>query len=288
MGGESKQTNTQQSQTQPWEAAQPALKGILDQLNTLIPNSGLSQTSQSAINQLQQNAQAGNPYAAQIGNLATNLLNGGDATGQSGDVNQAYQDYVARLASTANGDNLDPTKIPGMGSWLDTIRDDVTNSVNGQFAAAGRDFSGANVQALARGVAQGVAPVITGQYNQNVANQKAAADAIYNAGNTNAGLQAGFQQQALANQQQGVQTANDALAAQNYTPQQLLQLEQLKQQLPAQTLALLAQIGVPIAGLGQQSNGTSETTSQMSGAEQFGKIATGINNLVNPLKFLFG
>ena len=80
---------------------------------------------------------------------------------------------------------------------------------------------------------------------------------------------------------QGVQTANDALNAQNYTPQQIMQLEQLKQQLPALSLALLAQIGVPIAGLGQQTNSTGETTSQMSGADQFAKIMGGIGSLGN-------
>lgn len=78
-----------------------------------------------------------------------------------------------------------------------------------------------------------------------------------------------------------MQTSNDTLAAQNYTPTQMLQLEQMKQQLPAQTLALLTQIGVPIAGLGQQTNSTGETTSQMSGADQFAKIMGGIGSLGN-------
>ena len=279
MGGESKQTTTQQSQTQPWEAAQPAIKGILDQLNTMIPNSGLSQTSQDAISQLQQNAQAGNPYTSQISGLASNLLSGGGATNQSGNVNQAYQDYLKATQPLASNTNYDPYSTPGFADAIRTASADITNGVNSQFAAAGRDFSGANSQALSRGLAQGLAPTIAAQYNQNVQNQQGAAGNLYNAGNTNAGLQAGFQQQALANQQQGVQTANDALAAQNYTPQQMLQLEQMKQQLPAQTLALLAQIGVPIAGLGQQSNGTTDVTSQMSGADQFGKIAGGLSSL---------
>ena len=48
---------------------------------------------------------------------------------------------------------------------LQTIQDDVTNTTNGQFAAAGRDMSPANYQAVARGVAQGEAPVIANQYN---------------------------------------------------------------------------------------------------------------------------
>ncbi|MEH2513944.1 hypothetical protein V1291_005298 [Nitrobacteraceae bacterium AZCC 1564] len=65
-------------------------------------------------------------------------------------------------------------------------------------------------------------------------------------GNTIGRLQPGVQRRGI--QVQGAQTTNDAFNAQNYTPQQIMQLEWLKQQLPAPTLALLAQIGVPIAG----------------------------------------
>lgn len=36
MGGKSSTTQAQQSQTAPWEAAQPMLQGILGQLNPLI------------------------------------------------------------------------------------------------------------------------------------------------------------------------------------------------------------------------------------------------------------
>ena len=49
--------------------------------------------------------------------------------------------------------------------------------------------------------------------------------------------------------------------------------------IPVQALSLLAQIGVPIAQLGQQSNGTTNTTQQLSGAQKFGAIANGIGSL---------
>jgi hypothetical protein len=61
---------------------------------------------------------------------------------------------------------------------------------------------------------QGLAPTIANQYNQNVQNQQGAAGNLYNAGNTNAGILSGLQQQNLANQGQGV-TARQALDAQN-------------------------------------------------------------------------
>jgi hypothetical protein len=92
-------------------------------------------------------------------------------------------------------------------------------------------------------------------------------------------------QQGLANQQQGMSNSADALAANNYGATQTLNLEQLRQSLPAQNLGLLAQTGIPIAGLGGTKTGTSSGTAEMSGADQFGKIAGGIGNIG---KFLFG
>jgi hypothetical protein len=93
-------------------------------------------------------------------------------------------------------------------------------------------------------------------------------------------LLAGLTQQGLANQLQGVTSSQDALNAQNYTPQQQLALAQLAQQIPAQNLGLLAQIGVPVAGLGSQMSGTTQGAQQMSGAQQFGAIASAIGNLL--------
>jgi hypothetical protein len=152
--------------------------------------------------------------------------------------------------------------------------------VNGQFAAAGRDFSGANQMAYGRGVAAAEAPVIAAQYNQDVANQINAANALYNAGNTTAGTLSGMQQNYLANQGQGVTAAQSALDAQNYGANATLAEEAQRRGIPVQALGLLAQIGIPIAGLGTQSNGTTTGTQQMSGADQFSKIAGGIGNLV--------
>lgn len=285
MGGESKQTQQTSSVSNPWEPAQGALKGILGQLDPLIANSGLSSVSTSAINQLQSSANAGNPYAGQIDSYTQNLLNGGGANNQAGNVQSGFDAYKAQTNPLASNTNYDPMQTPGLADALAALKSDITGSVNGQFAAAGRDSSGYNQQALGRGLTQGLAPVIVDQYNKNIANQQGAASNLYNASNTNAGLLAGLNQQGLANQQQGMTNSADALAAKNYGATQTLNLEQLKQSLPAQTLGLLAQIGVPIAGLGGQTSGTSSTTNQMSGADQFGKIAGGIGNIG---KFLWG
>ena len=275
MGGKSE--TKQQSTTEPWKPAQPALTSILGQLQGLIPNSGITPGMESAFGQLESNAQQGNPFAGQIGGVVGNLLNGGGATAQAPAIQSAFDTFKAQTNPLASNTNYDPMQTPGLADSLKTMMGDIGTSINGQFAAAGRDLSGMNTQTLARGLTQGLAPILTQQYNQNVQNQQGAASNLYNAGNTTGGLLAGLNQQGIANQVQGVTSANDALTAQNYGPATMLQLEQLKQGIPMQNLGLLTQIGVPIAGLGSQSQGTSTTKQPWS--QTFAQVAGGLGGL---------
>lgn len=141
--------------------------------------------------------------------------------------------------------------------------------------------------AYGRGVAAAEAPVIAAQYNQDVANQIAASNALYNAGNTTANTLAGMQQNYLVNQGQGVSAAQSALDAQNYGANAMLAEEAQRRGIPVQALSLLAQIGTPIAGLGQQTNGTTTGTQNASGLQQFDALASGIGSLLNPFRGLF-
>lgn len=280
MGGESKSTTTQQSQTAPWQAAQPLLGGILGQLNTGLSNTGITGGESNALNTIESNANnATTQYAPAIQNYATSLLGGGGALNQAGNVNQNYLDYAKATQPLASNTNYNPYSTPGFSDALNTTIADITNATNGQFAAAGRDFSGANSQALGRGILQGVAPTIAAQYNQNVTNQQNAASGLYNAGNTNAGILSGLQQQYLTNQGTGVGAASSATDTANAGANATLQAEAQRRGIPVQALGLLSQIGIPIAGLGSQSSGTSNTTNQMSGAQQFGSIASGLGSL---------
>lgn len=284
MGGKSEQTQTQSSTTNPWEPAQGALKGILGQLDPLIANSGLSPASSGAIDQLQQSANQGNPFAGQINDFTSNLLKGGGANAQSGALQGGLDQYKQQMAQYADP-NYSSLNDPKLQAALAQIQSDVGGSVNSQFAAAGRDMSGANQQAYGRGVSAAQAPLILNQFNQDRALQQGAAGSLYGAQNTTSGLLSGMNQQGLTNQQQGMTNSNDALAAKNYGATQTLNLEQLKQSLPAQQLGLLAQIGIPIAGLGGQSTSTGETTKQDSLATQFGQFGSGLGGIG---KFLWG
>ena len=282
MGGQSTSTQTVQSQSAPWVAAQPALQTMLNQISTGLNNTGLTSAETSALDTLKNNAAAGNPYAGQIAGYAQSLLSGGNATAQADSVRDNLASYRDRLTPYANGSMVGNN--PALMAQLAQIRSDVGDSVNSQFAAAGRDFSGANLMAYGRGVAAAEAPVIAAQYNQDVANQLAASGALYNAGNTTANALTQMQQSDLVNRGQGVAAAQSALDAQNYGANATLAEEAQRRGIPVQALSLLAQIGVPIAQLGQQGNSTTTGTQQKSGVDQFATIANGISGLVKAFK----
>lgn len=274
--GTSKQTTTQNSTTAPWTEAQPQLQGILSQLSSNLGNTGVTGAESGALTSGINNANNfSSTVAPQIMDYAKTLMGGGGATDQAGNVNANYQRYVDQTNPLASNTNYNPYDTAGFKDALNTTISDITNATNGQFAAAGRDFSGMNSQTLGRGIMQGVAPTIAAQYNQNVQNQQGAAGNLYNAGNTNAGILSGMNQQKLANQGQGVTAAGLGLDAQNAGNNATLAAEAQRRNIPVQALGLLAQIGIPIAGLGSQSQGTAETEKQMSGIEQ----AMGIGNV---------
>ena len=153
----------------------------------------------------------------------------------------------------------------------------MTNSVNGMFAGAGRDLSGANSQALARGLAQGEAPILLGQYNQNVANTQNAANTMLGGAESTASAMGG-------NQAQGFNLASSLPGIINQPQMQQLAAAAAARGLPIQNLAQLEALTLPIAGLGSQSSGTASGTGQsnttstqspfsmiMSGLSLFGK-----------------
>jgi hypothetical protein len=288
MGGKSEQKQTQNSTTAPWQDAQPMLQGILSQLTSNLGNTNLTGAETGAIDTLKANAGTASQFAPQITDFAKNLLSGGGATDQAGNVNANYQRYEAQTNPLASNTNYNPYDTPGFKDALSTTIADITNSTNGQFAAAGRDFSGMNSQTLGRGIMQGVAPTIAAQYHQNVNNQQGAAGNLYQAGNTNAGILAGLNQQKLSNQGQGVTAAGAANEAQNAGANATLEAEAKRRGIPVQALGLLAQIGIPIGAMGSQSSGTSTGTKQDSGATQFMQIMNGFGSLMPKGPITFG
>ena len=292
MGGSTKETNTTSSQSQatrqateqasqqatqqattPWAATSGLLGNLLNQIGGLSPN--LTEAESGALGQLSANASAGNPWASQIGGVANTLLAGGgpDRTPM---VNGAYDQYRVALAPFARGDYVDPASDPALRSYLDVLKNDVSTQVNGMFAGAGRDLSGMNQQALARGITQAEAPVLLDAYNRALAGQRSAIDSLYGAGGQTAGLLSNLDQARLANQQAGIGAADAALTSQNWGPTQQLAVEAQRRGIPLQTLAAqygmvlpAAQAFATTAGTSSgSSSGTTSGTSVGSGTQQ--------------------
>jgi hypothetical protein len=286
MGGTSTSTQQQTSQTNPYAGAAPALNGILNNINSLVPGAGsLSGAQSGALNTIEAHANAGNPYAAPTANVAMGLLNGGGAQSNDAAIKGNLSSYQGLLSPYANGSMIGQNKA--LQNQLSTIGNDVTNQVNGQFAAAGRDGSPANLQALGRGIAQGEAPMIASQYNTDVGNQLNAANSLYGAGNTSYGLLNQNQAAANANAQAGVGVGTQALDARNYGANAILAAEAQRQGIPIQNLTTLLGAISPVAQAFGTQNGNTTGTNTMSGAQQFATITGGIGSLFpkNPMKF---
>lgn len=279
MGGQSKSSSTtsQTSQTTPYGPATAPLNSLIGQLGGINP--GLSGTETGALNSLQANASAGNPYADQIGGVASGLLGGGPD--RTGIVSDAYSQYQGALAPTARGDFVNPESNPQLQGYLSTIQNDVANRVNGMFAGAGRDFSGAHTGTLARGIAQGTAPVLYDAYNQARGQQLGAQDKMFGAGGQTAGLLSGLDQAKFGNQLSGIGAAGAATDARNSPFMQTLAIEAQRRGIPTEAIkGLLGPLAGIAAAFGTNTGtGTQSGTQQMSGADQFFKIASGLGSL---------
>lgn len=249
MGSNSgQQTTQQQTQTQPWAPAVPALSSILGNIQGLQGQSGINPTEAAAIQQLQSNTSQIPNFGPTVANTAQSYLTGDPFN----TLNPAYNNYGNSIAGITNPNNLNPYNTPGFANALNTLNQDITQQVNGQFAAAGRSGSGYNDQTLARGLAQGEGSLLQNQYNTNVSNLQNAAQNYFNAGlglNTAQG-----QNTALGGNLAGT---IPGLATQG--PQAQLQAGQAPFNLLTGNQGILAGLTVPIAGLGGQSQGTSNT-----------------------------
>ena len=171
---------------------------------------------------------------------------------------------------------------------------DITNQVNDQFAAAGRDLSPGNSYYLARGLGAGIAPTIASQANANANNQLAAANTLFGAGNTTASGLTGLAQTQLGNELQGASLAGQVPGLLLGPAQAQLAAATAAQNLPLQNLAPYESLLTPLAALGSQTSGSSQgtTTQSVPLSQQIVGGAIGGLGLLNalglPLPKLFG
>src|SRR5262249_41656566 len=157
------------SNTGPLAAAQPLIGNILSTLGGL-SNTTPNPAQSEAVANLQGAASQIPNFGASAAGAVNPILNGN----YSGMLTGALNDYKSTLSPYLSSSYLNPLSTPGLSDALATTNSDITKQINSQFAASGRDLSPANTQALARGLAQGEAPLLTNQYNQNVAAQQGA------------------------------------------------------------------------------------------------------------------
>jgi hypothetical protein len=262
MGGQTTTTQdtSQQSQTQPWAAAQPQLMGLLANLGHF--DTGVTPQQSAAAGAITSAAGALPSFAPQITGTANSLLGGGPNYG--GILSGAYNNLQGALSPYLDPARLNPMSTPGFAQALGALGSTITNQVNDQFAAAGRDLSPGNSQALAYGLAQGEAPAIASQYNANAGNQLAAANALFGAGNTTASGLTGLSQTAFGNQLQGASLAGQLPGLLTAPAQAQLAAANTAHGLPLANLAQYESLLTPLAQLGSQSTGTSQGTTTQS------------------------
>lgn len=278
MGGtsSSNQTQVQQQTTDPYAPTKPILNQLFANLGQINPN--LTGAETGAINEL---GQTSNQNAGQIGQVATDLLAGGGATGQGGFLTDAFNKYRGALDPFASGQYVDPANNPGLQKYLQVARDDATRGVNDMFAGAGRDLSGAHMQAYGRGVGQAEAPILYDAYNQARNQQLGAIQGQFGGAGMTAGALGDMNAQGNQNKLAGIGAADAATAARSSAPMAMLQAEAMRRGLPLQTMAQIMGLTLPAAGgLGSTTNwGNTQGEQTKSAADTFNTWASGFSKL---------
>lgn len=260
-GSTTDQSQQQQSTTAPWAPTQAALGGLLSTINGTSTAPNAAQTS--GVQQLINNAGTAPSFGAPATSDVNTLLAGGGGN-YGGILNNAYGTLQTQLNPYASGANIGSNDA--LQPELKTIGNDVQNNVQSQFAAAGRSFSPDEAQAIARGTAQGEAPVEAAQFNQDQANQINAAGMLNSAaGNTATGLNT-LNQTNLGNTVTGLSAAQAIPGILNQNANSLIAAGGAQQALPLAGVGNLESLLLPIAGLGAQTQGnsTGQTVQQTS------------------------
>jgi hypothetical protein len=194
MGSKTPATTTQQQQStttqNPWATATPLLNNLVGGYLGVNPavTGAQAQAGQNLISS-----------AAGIPNLtpeATKSVQ--NIFGSAGMLPTTWGQVSGNLSPIA-GMSADPYKTPGFSDALNTLTQNITNTVKEGYAASGRSPSGAGSFAgsLGRGLMQGEAPILQDQYNKNIGNIMSANQMLTNAGINTSQAMGGNMMQAL-------------------------------------------------------------------------------------------
>lgn len=271
VGGSSSTTNST-SQTdakkEPWGPTIGPLKDLIEQLSGQVDYKP-TPFAQQTYNMMLDNQMTGNThYFDAMQKQGNQMLWKGIPKSINQGYQQSYDQLNQRLSPYADGKHMGPDGMnPQLSGYLDTMRNDISNQTNGMFAAAGRDFSGAHFGNLARGIAEGEAPVLAQQYNTDVGRQFDAANTLAGAKNQLGQLQTGYAKDNAGMKSAGI---NMALGAndmrQDYMKDRLNAIYDWEQGRPIQHYGSIASILGPIAQLGGTVNSTTAGTSSTNGS----------------------
>ena len=185
------QTGSGTSTADPWAAATPLLNNLI----------GSYTGTSTALTPAQQAAgTALTSSAAGIPNLSPQATQAVQSMFSNAGMLPANWSQVQSNLSPIAGMSANPYTTPGFSDALNTMTQDITNTVKGEYAGSGRSPSGAGEmpQTLARGLMQGEAPVLQSQYNANIgnilgANQQLTQGAIGTSGGESAATMAALQ-----------------------------------------------------------------------------------------------
>ena len=259
----SKKTNTaQQQQSEPWAPTMPYLTQFLSDIDAGRSVLGPSQDQLDAFAKLKTNAAAGNPNTADIQKLAQDQF---AASSNSGQVGDAYKTLQDQLGDYASGKKLDFANDPYVQQMLKMVGDDTQSRINRMYAGAGRDLSGINQQAIARGVQQAQLPILSDLFQKGQQNQITTADILNRAGVGAATTGQQLDANALSTRAGAIPIGQAGMDAQNYGPNAVLNLDQQLKQMPLDDMSQYANLLLPVAGLGGQQAGTGTSKSSGSG-----------------------
>lgn len=259
FSGSSEQTQTGTSSLTPWAPVSGALTKLGEQISSSMPAAGLTKRENSAINQWGNVGQAGHKFIPQYDAVAKGLLTPTDYGGYARD---AYGDMQANLGGYASGAMLDPMNNPYFGGLLTQLGDNASKQINSSFAAAGRDFSGANQGAVAQGMMEAQLPVLAQMYGQNQDRMFQANSMLQGAGYGLSGLLSELDTAEGNRQLAGINAGNAAMDARTWGPQQTLAAEAARRNIPLQSQSAYSGLLGDLASRFGTSNSTQTQESQ--------------------------
>jgi hypothetical protein len=259
MGSSTPATTNTNSSSSPWSAATPLLQNLIGKYGG--QSTAVTPGQTSALGNLSSTASSIPNFGATAAGGVNSLFSSSTAP-QVGMLQSGYQGLQSDLSGAANPANINPLTDPGIGTTLQALNKNITNSVNGEYAGSGRDPSGAGSYAgsLATGLAQGEAPVITSQYNTDVANQQNAANTLYGAANTTASNITNQNQVPLQNILSGIQGAGSLSSLYTAPAAAQVATANASQAAPYQNLQELLTPSLGLGALGTNTTGTSTQT----------------------------